>query len=483
MPVGECCADGDCGVSPHAVTGWCLASTGAPVLVLTTLACPEGFDDPGVVTITLIDPANGSVLPQQAIVACGDKDWEVNQLCDYDMATGALIATFIQVFEWDEDTGVLIISLVRADNPAIPYVPVGQVRACTDDESHTDVEVTEFCYTLGDDPVHGWQAWVFLDGVYTVTVYFDAFGAILVAPTIVECPQLATEETLVDVLEVLNEIDTNTDGLEACCSAGNALLTLIHADVDGVEGTLISILGAVDELEACCAAGNALLTAIESNTDDIESLLGSIIVLLTAIGANTDGIEGYLATLVTVVRAEDSPHVSGHFGIPVWGVRNDSAATRTDLDGDYIPIATDGAGRVGIADLGGSITVDGSLSIAPTPSGGTSIYRNLDVNATGLNIKASGGRLHSVLVTNRANAERFLKLYNTAGAPTVGVNVPVMTIPLDGKTGGGQTALTIDLSIGAEFTLGIGIAATTGILDADVGNPGANNVVANIFYA
>lgn len=56
--------------------------------------------------------------------------------------------------------------------------------------------------------------------------------------------------------------------------------------------------------------------------------------------------------------AEDSAHSSGATGAFVLGVRNDAAAALTSADGDYSPMATDSAGRMGIADLGGSITVD-----------------------------------------------------------------------------------------------------------------------------
>lgn len=74
-----------------------------------------------------------------------------------------------------------------------------------------------------------------------------------------------------------------------------------------------------------------------------------------------------------VGRAEDSVHTSGHDGLLVLGIRNDSATVLTDTIGDYSGLATDSAGRVGIADLGGSITVDipnltatGSLTAAAT---------------------------------------------------------------------------------------------------------------------
>jgi hypothetical protein len=57
-------------------------------------------------------------------------------------------------------------------------------------------------------------------------------------------------------------------------------------------------------------------------------------------------------------RAEDSVAASGDSGYPIVAVRNDAAASKTSADGDYSMLATDAAGRLGIADLGGSVTVD-----------------------------------------------------------------------------------------------------------------------------
>jgi hypothetical protein len=61
---------------------------------------------------------------------------------------------------------------------------------------------------------------------------------------------------------------------------------------------------------------------------------------------------------------EDVPAGNGEWGAAVLGVRNDSATTKTSLDGDYTYFATDAAGRMGIADLGGSITVDNGGTFA-----------------------------------------------------------------------------------------------------------------------
>lgn len=182
-------------------------------------------------------------------------------------------------------------------------------------------------------------------------------------------------------------------------------------------------------------------------------------------------------------HAEDSPHVSGDIGDFALGVRNDAGDILTSANGDYSPIATDSAGRVGIADLGGSITVDGSVTLGAIPTGGLSTYKNIDVNAGGHLIKGSPGRLYVLHAINRSNFERFLKLYNKATAPVVGTDIPVMTISLGGTAGNADNDFEMSTDIGFAFSLGIGVAATTGIADSNTGATSVNDVVVTIGFA
>lgn len=203
----------------------------------------------------------------------------------------------------------------------------------------------------------------------------------------------------------------------------------------------------------------------------------------------TDG-SGPLTVDGTVTAAEakpeDSPAANADSGIPVLGVRNDTGATTTSADGDYTWLATDAAGRVGIADLGGSVsiddnggsvTVDGSVSLAAATTGGESIYRNINLGTAGANIKASAGQVYGWYFYNKANAARYVKFYNKASAPVVGTDVPVMTIGLPPGAGA-----NVEFANGITFAVGIGIGATTGVADADTGAPAANDVVANVMY-
>jgi hypothetical protein len=109
--------------------------------------------------------------------------------------------------------------------------------------------------------------------------------------------------------------------------------------------------------------------------------------------------------------------------------------------------------------------------------GAADIYRDIDIDETGIQIKGSPGLVFCITAINLVAADRFLKLYNIVAAPTVGTTVPVITIPLPENV-----PITISVAAGIEFDTGIGIGCTTGVADADTGAPGANDVIVNVFY-
>lgn len=74
----------------------------------------------------------------------------------------------------------------------------------------------------------------------------------------------------------------------------------------------------------------------------------------------------------------------------------------------------------------------------------------------GANIKATAGNLYELLVFNVTAATIYVKLYNKASAPTVGTDVPILTIPVAaGAVWQGEFG-----RIGKRFATGISIAVT-----------------------
>lgn len=143
-----------------------------------------------------------------------------------------------------------------------------------------------------------------------------------------------------------------------------------------------------------------------------------------------------------------------------------------------------------------SITVVGGLTDAelratPLPvspranttgTNGTTPYKLISTASTNANVvKTSGGNLYSIVAIGLTSTVRYLKIYSKATAPTVGTDVPLMTIPIPANTQGAGVA--IPFAMGVNFPLGIGIAITSGSADNDTGAIAAGDVIVNLTYA
>ena len=137
-----------------------------------------------------------------------------------------------------------------------------------------------------------------------------------------------------------------------------------------------------------------------------------------------------------------------------------------------------------------NVTVDNTganpVPISPRPnttgSNGTTPYKLISLATTNANVvKASGGNLYSIVAIGLTSTVRYLKLYNKATAPTVGTDIPLMTIPVPANTQG--AGIAIPFSMGVNFPLGIALAITSGLADNNTGAILANDVVVNLTYA
>jgi hypothetical protein len=121
-------------------------------------------------------------------------------------------------------------------------------------------------------------------------------------------------------------------------------------------------------------------------------------------------------------------------------------------------------------------TADG-LTIGP--GSGRSLISAATTNAT--SVKASAGQVYSIYAHNINAAVRYLKLYNKASAPTVGTDVPVLTLPIPANTAGAGFVLDTG-GMGIAFATGIALALTTGVADADTGAVAANEIVCTVLF-
>lgn len=123
--------------------------------------------------------------------------------------------------------------------------------------------------------------------------------------------------------------------------------------------------------------------------------------------------------------------------------------------------------------VSGTVTANQGTLVAPTP---LNLNSTATTNAT--SVKSSAGTLYNVSASNINAAARYLKLYNKATAPTVGTDVPVLTLLL-------PAGATIDHDfglVGHRFAAGIGLAITTGAADSDTGAVAASEIKAVVSY-
>lgn len=169
-------------------------------------------------------------------------------------------------------------------------------------------------------------------------------------------------------------------------------------------------------------------------------------------------------------------------------ITGDVSAFVTNDSSNPVPVTGTG--------VGGSLPVTGPLTdaqiratalpISPRANtlgtGGTTPYKLISTASTNANsVKGSAGNLYSILAIGQTASIRYLKLYNKATAPSVGSDVPVMTIPVPGNIQG--AGISIPFSMGVNFSLGIAIAITSGSADNDSGAVGASDVIVNLTYA
>lgn len=94
-------------------------------------------------------------------------------------------------------------------------------------------------------------------------------------------------------------------------------------------------------------------------------------------------------------------------------------------------------------------------------------------------VKAGPGDVYCVIATNTTASVKYLKLYNKLTAPTVGTDVPFMTIALPVS----NAPSVIPLPMGVYFNLGIGFALTGAAANSDTTALASGDVVGvNVLY-
>lgn len=97
-------------------------------------------------------------------------------------------------------------------------------------------------------------------------------------------------------------------------------------------------------------------------------------------------------------------------------------------------------------------------------------------NAT--SVKATAGRVYGWQFSNTTAAYKYVKLYNSAAAPTVGTTAITDTIAIPPNS-----SVTWSTTIGVHYSAGIALATTGAAADADTTVLAANDVIGQLFYS
>lgn len=179
--------------------------------------------------------------------------------------------------------------------------------------------------------------------------------------------------------------------------------------------------------------------------------------------------------LIGINELSDSGGVGENVSISSIGGTATSVNCGTADDGTLrVAQATDCP--VTVVDGGASLTTD-NPAIA---TGGYTPGKLISAASTNATlIKASPGTLGFLCASNINSSPRYLKVYNSAVAPTVGTTVPVFTFLIPGNTAGAGTNVAIASAKGINFSAGISISLNTGVADTDAGAVAANEIVVN----
>jgi len=282
----------------------------------------------------------------------------------------------------------------------------------------------------------------------TNTVTVDGSGVTQPVSGTVTANLSATDNAVLDQIEINTSYGDNTGG----GTEANSLRVTIANDSTGVVS--------VDDNAGSLTVDNAALS-------------------VTGGGAEASALRVTLANDSTgVVSVDDnggSLTVDVGSALPAGSNAIGKLAANSGVDIGDVDITSIAAGSNLIGDIG--------ISGART-SGGTTLYKNIDVDESEDQIKGTAGQIYWIHCMNLKASVLFLKFYNaTAANVTVGTTVPDLTfpIPTQGDTNGAGFVLVIPNGIA--FDTAITVACTTGVADNDSGAPGANECIVNLGYA
>lgn len=115
---------------------------------------------------------------------------------------------------------------------------------------------------------------------------------------------------------------------------------------------------------------------------------------------------------------------------------------------------------------------------APSTTNGLTTHHLVSAATTNAtSVKGTAANVYGWSIANGSAAVKFVKLFNKATAPTVGTDVPVITIAIPATS-----TVIFGTEIGLSFPLGIGLCIVGALTDLDATAVALNDVASQIFY-
>jgi hypothetical protein len=148
-----------------------------------------------------------------------------------------------------------------------------------------------------------------------------------------------------------------------------------------------------------------------------------------------------------------------------------------------MPTALGAGGGLKVDGSGTALPVSGTVSANPAAatSGGATPYSLIAAASTNSTLISAGAhQLYGIQVFNNSSTIAYLKLYDKATPPTCNSDTPVLRFMVPGNAGG--SGFVVPVSVGAVFTLGLGLCLTGGIADNDNTSVAATTYLITGFY-
>lgn len=199
------------------------------------------------------------------------------------------------------------------------------------------------------------------------------------------------------------------------------------------------------------------IQAVRSNANTIELTTGTL-AATPAYGWEVS-VNG-----LAFMRVRATAHTSG---TALWKFQRGSYAT------EPIPAAQ----ISGTQPVSGTVTATVTAGTINPVVPATPYFVNSAATTNGALILTGTSGLSAFYATNEGASVAYVKLYNKATAPTVGTDVPEMTIPVPAAASGVPGVATIPMGFhGFRFALGLGIAITRNAAHTDTTAVGASEV-------